>query len=93
MPKSVPAFREEVLELVKDSTVEEVAVKVWEKLESALEKLDPESLDVLEAYLNGKTVEQIAEAHGLTNEELSAWLDKSKRLLLVHLQRENSTRQ
>ncbi len=92
MRKAAPTFQEEVLDLVKDSTVAEATEKVCAKLEKALETLDPESLTVLEEHLNGLTADKIAERHGLTVPEVTAWLDKSKRLLIVQLQRENSSR-
>ncbi|MFM8270419.1 MAG: hypothetical protein ACKN9V_09555, partial [Pseudomonadota bacterium] len=54
-------LREDVSELLEKVTIEEAQNSVLERFESAFGALDPKSQEVLHAYFNGSTLEELSE--------------------------------
>ena len=85
-------LREDVSELVEKVTVEEARNTVLDKLESAFKTLDPKSREVLQAYFNGATLEELSEQNAISINQTQDWIRQIKRQLITQLQRNNSVR-
>jgi DNA-directed RNA polymerase specialized sigma24 family protein len=85
-------LREDVSELVEKVTVEEARNTVLDKLESAFKTLDPKSLEVLHAYFNGVTLEELSQQNAISVDQTQDWIRQIKRQLITQLQRNNSVR-
>ena len=84
---------EDVEELVERSTVEEATAKVFEKFTRALERLDPESAELLRLHFDGVTAAELARRWGLKTEEIESWLSHKRKELVRNLKNEISVRQ
>jgi len=58
---------------------------VWERFETALEKLDPASMEIFEQFLGGTPVETLGAERELTIAQTQAWLGRIKRQVVTHL--------
>lgn len=93
MTKPKPTLKQDVEGLVKESVVEEAVAACWQKLETALEGLNPESGEVLGAFLNGRSPERIATDLGTTADEVRALIERAKRDLRNHLRTQTKMKQ
>lgn len=75
------------------AVAEEAVNEVWGRFESALTKLDAESLEVFREYLDGTSVAKLAESRKLTSEQTKDWLDKIKREITQSLRTNCKVRQ
>lgn len=65
--------------LMKLAVAEEAVNQVWGRFEAALNKLDAESLDLFQSFLQGTSVEKLAQERKLTAEATQDWLKRVKR--------------
>ena len=65
--------------LMKLAVAEEAVNQVWGRFEAALSKLDAESLDLFQSFLQGTSVEKLAQERKLTAEQTQDWLKRVKR--------------
>lgn len=93
MKKISRELRTDVESLVEKVTVEEAYLRVAQKLESALEALEPGSRQLLTEYLNGVPLEKLSQQHRLSLQETQHCIEHSKRQLMTQLQRNLRARQ
>lgn len=92
MKKQTNDLREDVSELVEKVTVEEAHQTVLEKLETAFASLDSKSREVLQAYFNGTSLEDLSQQNDISVNQTRDWISQIKRQLISHLQRNTSAR-
>jgi len=85
MKKRKSSLATEVGELVEECVVVEACQKVWDRTQGAMDKLDPESRQLLEAYFGGMTTDELAKETKLDKQKLEDWIAKAKRELINHL--------
>lgn len=85
-------LREDVSELVEKVTLEEAHSSVLDKLESAFATLEPKSQEVLTAYFNGTSIEELSQQNAISISQTRDWIHQIKRQLISQLQRNISTR-
>lgn len=90
--KNQPSLKWDVENLVKDVTIQEAQLAVEQKLEQALNALEPQSREVLLAYFNGTSLEELSKENSISISEAQNWIRQIKRQLISQLQRNNSTR-
>lgn len=90
--KNQTSLKWDVEKLVKDVTVQEAHLAVEQKLERALDSLEPRSREVLMAYFNGTSLEQLSKDNSISLKETQNWVQQIKRQLISQLQRNNSAR-
>ncbi len=65
--------------LLKVAVAEDAVNQVWGKFEAALAKLDVDSLELFQGYLNGTSIANLAESRKLSPEQTKDWVDRIKR--------------
>lgn len=85
MRKAKGQLTSDVEELVKQSVVEEAVSDVWSRLETALGQLEPESRDLLSAYLGGAKTEDLCSGTQFSKAEIETFIRKAKRQLINQL--------
>lgn len=92
MKKQANDLRKDVSELLERVVTQEAHDSVLSKLESAFGTLDSKSQEVLKAYFDGYSIEELSQIHALSFEQTKDWINQTKRQLLAHLQRNISAR-
>lgn len=87
MKKVSRELKTDVEGLVEKVVVEEAYLIVAQKLESALDALEPGSRQLLTEYLNGASVETLSQQHSLSLKETQQCIEHTKRQLMTQLQR------
>ena len=92
MKKQSNGLKSEVSELLERVTLEEAHDSVLTKFESAFSGLDAKSQEVLQAYFEGCSLEELSERHSITVGQTKDWILQIKRQLIAQLQRNISAR-
>lgn len=91
--KKTDQFHAEVANLLQRSVTEEATSKVWKVFETALGRLDEESLSLFRDFMDGNTTQDLAEARDLKEADVKTWLDQIKRELAHHIRNGKPTKQ
>jgi DNA-directed RNA polymerase specialized sigma24 family protein len=83
----------DVEELLEKVVIEEVTSAVLKTFEQALEKLDPQSRELLENHLNGASTIELSKQNKIPQEEVERWLCQIKRELNQNIRKDFSVRQ
>jgi DNA-directed RNA polymerase specialized sigma24 family protein len=81
-------FVEDVEELLEQVVLEEATSAIWKTFESALNQLDPESRQLLEAHWEGATASKLSETTKLPEPQVQMWLKRIKRELQQNVRKE-----
>lgn len=76
-----------------DTVVDEAIRAVCAQFLESVEGLAPESRSLIEEFFQGKDLESISEARGVTPAETAAWIENIKRELGQKLRQRNQIRQ
>jgi DNA-directed RNA polymerase specialized sigma24 family protein len=91
--KTKKSWTEDVEDLVERSSIEEASSRVWERFESALGKLDPQSASLFSQYLDGVTQTELAHRSNLTESQINTWIEQIKRDVVQNLRQKSKVRQ
>lgn len=81
MKDSAPFLIRDLEQLLDQTVVKDAVAQIMEKLEEAVNALPPASAELISAYFNGSTFEEIARANSVTPEQAREWIDRIKREL------------
>ncbi len=93
MKEPLPDYVEDVEELLEKTVLEEATQAVWKAFEQTLQKLDEESLRLLEEHFEGATVQDLSQKYSLSANQVETWLTKAKQEVGEGIRRESTVRQ
>ena len=85
MKRKKTSCKAEVESLVKKCVIEEAFHKVLDQFSKALDNLESENRELLEAYFDGTPIDELSKRTKLSQDELKDWLAKAKRELTHNL--------
>lgn len=93
MKRQDSEFVEDVQELLETVVLEEATAAIWKSFEAALNKLDPESRNLIEVYLNGTNTSELSKATDIPEPALNQWIDQIKKDLQQNIRKEFRVKQ
>jgi len=87
MNRSGKNFKTEVEHLAYDNVVTQASIDVWKHFESALSSLDPQSLQIFKAHLEGKSPSEISELFDVSVSDVDQWVGRIKREVVSNLRK------
>ena len=78
---------------MKLAVSEEAVNQVWSRFQTAMEKLDPSNLEMLQEFLSGSSLADVGKSRNLSVEQTRVCLDQIKREVTQHLRTTIKVRQ
>ena len=91
--KTKNSWMDDVEDLVEKSAVAEASSRVWNRFESALGQLDPQSAALFSQYLDGTPENELAVRNHLTESQIRTWITQIKRDVVQNLRQKSKVRQ
>lgn len=85
MKKNNSPLIRDVETLVEQTVTQEATDEVWKHFETALSKMDPESIELLNEFFAGTTTAELSRRWRLSEPEMEAWLKQKRKELVQNL--------